>query len=170
MLALMDSGSSFTLIHRSCLPPGCVPERLPMKQATQTAAGNFHFNQRVCLSDSHFPEFSRSLRIKGMAAMVFDAPCKYDMIVGRNWMVPNKFDIKFSTQTMTWFSRSVPMKPAATPEMFHINDDEFNIDDDRIRPSAIYLLVAKGKAPKTFHRRSTKASNRSTLWSPSKTI
>ena len=130
MLALMDSGSSFTLIHRSCLPPGCVPERLPMIQATQTAAGNFHFNHRVYLSDLHFPEFSRSLRINGMAAMVFDAPCKYDMIIGRNWMIPNKFDIKFSTQTMTWFSRSVPMKPAATPEKFYINDDDFNIDDD----------------------------------------
>ena len=57
----MDSGSNFNLIHRSKLPPGCVPERIANTQTMQTAAGNYSFSQRVYLTDSHFPEFSRSL-------------------------------------------------------------------------------------------------------------
>ena len=129
-LALMDSGSTFTLIHRSKLPRGCVPELLPNVQMAETAAGNFSFKQRVVLSDLHLPEFSRSLKIDYMVAYVFDAPCKYDMIIGRNWMIPNEFDISFSSQSMKWFDREVPMKPSKTPEMFYINDDDDILDDD----------------------------------------
>ena len=97
-------------------------------QAAQTAAGNFNFSQSVVLTDVHLPEFARSLQIDSMVAYVFDAPCKYDMIIGRNWMIPNKFDLSFSTQTMQWFDRVVPMKKSATPEMFYIQDDDWTED------------------------------------------
>ena len=63
LLTLMDLGSSFTLIHHSKLPPGCVPEWMLNVQESQTAAGNFHFSQCVCLTDSQFPEFSCALHI-----------------------------------------------------------------------------------------------------------
>jgi hypothetical protein len=65
-----------------------------------------------------------------MVAYVFDAPCKYDMIIRCNWMVPNKFDISFSTVTMNWFDCSVPMKPAMTPEMFYLGNHDDLTDDD----------------------------------------
>ena len=129
MLALMDSGSNFTLIHRSKLPPGCVPT-LVDTQTAHTAAGSFKFASVVILEDAHLPEFSRSLRIEKMVAYVFDAPCRYDMIVGRNWLNPNKFNILFSSKTMSWFDREVPMKQAKTPEMFYINDDDFETQND----------------------------------------
>ena len=70
-----------------------------------------------------------ALRINSMAAYIFDAPCKYDMIIGCNWMVPNKFDISFSTATMNWFNYSVPMKPAMTPEMFFLGNHDDLTDD-----------------------------------------
>ena len=129
LLALMDSGSNFSLIHRSKLPPGCVPSMIPNPQTANTAAGNFHFSSVVVLEDAHLPEFSRSLKIERMVAYVFDAPCKYDLIIGRNWLNPNKFDIQFSTKTMHWFGREVPMKQSTTPELFYINDDDFHNDD-----------------------------------------
>ena len=123
-------GSNFTLIHHSKLPPGCNLERLQNAQQLQTAAGNFHFSQYVYLTDSHLPEFSCALCIKSMVAYIFDAPCKYDMIIGCNWMVPNKFDISFSTATMNWFNHSVPMKPAMMPEMFFLGNHDDLTDDD----------------------------------------
>ena len=129
MLASMDSGSNFTLVHRSKLPPGCVPAQVPT-QTAQTAAGSFKFASVVRLEDAHLPEFSRSLRIEKMVAYVFDAPCRCDMIIGRNWLNPNEFDVKFSTKTMSWFGREAPMKHSTTPEMFHINDDDFDTMDD----------------------------------------
>jgi hypothetical protein len=65
-----------------------------------------------------------------MVAYVFDAPCKYDMIIGCNWMVPNKFDISFSTATMNWFDCSMPMKPTMIPEMFYLGNYDNITDDD----------------------------------------
>jgi hypothetical protein len=129
LLTLMDLGSSFTLIHCSKLPPGCIPERLQNVQELQTADGNFHFSQHACLTNSHFPEFSCALHIKSMATYIFDTPCKYDMIIGCNWMVPNKFDISFSTAMMNWFNHSVPMKPATMSEMFFLGNHDDLTDD-----------------------------------------
>ena len=51
----------------------------------------------------HLPEFGKALQITGMAAYIFDVLCKYDMIIRCNWMILNKFDLSFSTQTMKWF-------------------------------------------------------------------
>ena len=62
-------------------------------------------------------------------AYVFDANCKYDIIVGRDFMVPNNFDIKFLTQSMDWYDRVVPMKPALLPDLYHLDFDD-DIDDD----------------------------------------
>ena len=129
LLALMDLGSTFTLIHHSKLPPGCNLERMPNVQYSQMAAGNFQFNQCVYLTDSHLPEFLHALCIKSMAAYIFDAPCKYDMIIRCNWLMPNKFDISFSTGMMNWFDHSIPMKPASTPEMFFLGNHDDMTDD-----------------------------------------
>jgi hypothetical protein len=98
LLALMDSGSNAVFINRSKLPAGCTPSLLPRRMTSTTAAGTFTVTARVNLEDVVLPEFSRSLRIDKLTALVFDAPdCKYDVIVGRNFMLPNNFDIKFST-------------------------------------------------------------------------
>ena len=61
LLALMDLGSSFTLIHHSKLPSGCNLERMPNVQYSQMAGCNFQFNQHVYLTDSHLPEFLHAL-------------------------------------------------------------------------------------------------------------
>ena len=107
MMALVDSGSNFSLVHRSKSPAGCIPARVPVQNA-HAAAGSFTFSSVVVLEDAHSPEFSRSLRIEKMVACVFDAPCRRDVIIGRNWMIPNKFNIVFETKMMTWFGREVP--------------------------------------------------------------
>jgi hypothetical protein len=44
-------------------------------------------------------------------------------------MVPNKFDISFSTAMMNWFDHSVPMKPAIMLEMFFLGNCN-NLTDD----------------------------------------
>lgn len=101
LYSLMDTGSSTTLIHRSALPPGCVPEQIE-RQVMETAAGTFTISQRVQLFHLSLPEFSSSLHLW---VYVFDAPCQYDMIVGREWIAPNRFNFKFDSQTMEWLSQ-----------------------------------------------------------------
>lgn len=135
--ALMDTGSSISMIHRKCLPPGCTPQRCSSRSA-QTTAGAFEINQKVQLSHLTFPEFSNGLVTTLLTMFVFDAPCRYDMIVGRDWLIPNKFDINFSSHAMKWFDRSAPMKLAdgvtAVPTSSYFFDDSF---DDLVDESAI---------------------------------
>ena len=51
LLALMDSGSSVTLIHRSKLPRGVNPAKLGKRFSAQTTAGNFEVGYGVTLRD-----------------------------------------------------------------------------------------------------------------------
>ena len=129
LLALMDSGSTSVFINRKRLPKGCVPSLLQRNVHSQTAAGLFVVNSHVTLRDIILPEFGRSLKIESLHACVFDADCKYDIIVGRDFMAPNNFDIKFSTQSMEWYDCVVPMKPALLPDLYHLDFDN-DVDDD----------------------------------------
>ena len=130
LLALMDSGSSVTLIHRSKLPRGVNPSKLGKKFSAQMTAGNFEVGYGVTLRDVHLPEFSNALKTDTWIAYVFDSPCRYDMIVGRDWLKPNKFDIRFSEGTMEWFGRSVPLKPENAPGMFFVEHWAEPLEED----------------------------------------
>lgn len=124
MVALMDSGSNLTLIHSSYLPPNCNPTNIPAQQ-TATTAGTFSINRFVTLQDISFPEFGKSVKCTNLRAHIFDAPCRYALIVGRDFLTPNQFDIKFSTKQMEWYDRRIPMKmnDDKTPITCHIDSE-----------------------------------------------
>ena len=81
--AVMDTGATTTLFLKSKVPEGCTLIPIKPIQAT-TAAGTFVMRYRVVLTNVKFPEFSTSLKIQFMQALVFDSDCVYDMIVGRD--------------------------------------------------------------------------------------
>ena len=143
LLALMDSGSTSVFINRKRLPKGCVPSLLQHNVHSQTAAGLFVVNSHVTLRDIILPEFGRSLKIESLHAYVFDANCKYDIVVGRDFMVPNNFDIKFSTQSMEWYDRVIPMKPASLPDLYHLDFDDDVDDDDPLDCFPTEILPSK---------------------------
>lgn len=41
------------------------------------------------LNDMILPEFTKSLKSTQMLAFVFDTPCEYDLIAGRDWLDAN---------------------------------------------------------------------------------
>jgi hypothetical protein len=83
----------------------------------------------VVLEDVVLPEFSKSLQIYKLLAYVFDAPdCHYDVIVGCNFILPNNFDIKFSTRQM---------------EMFHFDFDDDADEEDPFDVFAADILLSK---------------------------
>jgi len=127
----MDSGSSITLIHEDIIPPNCLPTKIPPKP-TQTTAGTYEISSYVTLSKLSFPEFSSSLQVDSLQAYVFRAPCRYGLIVGRDFLTPNHFDIKFSTKQMEWFDRRVPMKmnDAKTPVSSQLLHDDLDFADN----------------------------------------
>jgi hypothetical protein len=111
LISLLDPGSNVTFIHRRTLPPGAVPLVLSTQATGNTIAGTFNSKNEVWLDDIILPEFTRSRHIKTQRALVFDTPCPYDVILGRDFLRHTGIDVKFSTNSIVWENLEAPMKP-----------------------------------------------------------
>ena len=83
---LLDSGSRKTLIKRSALPRGTKPKKLSKTKTLTTLAGNVAAAEVITLRDIRLPEFDKNRRIEEQKALVFDAPCRYDIIFGTDFL------------------------------------------------------------------------------------
>jgi hypothetical protein len=117
---LFDPGSSITLINRGCLPKGCNPKTIPPVYIN-TVHDNQPSTQEVLLNDVSLPEFSSSLRLPGpIRAVVFNNPaCNYDLIFGRDLLIPLKMDVSIPTQTVKWNDKVIPWH---SREYFHASN------------------------------------------------
>ena len=86
---------------------------------TTTIAGNVPTNSYVWMSDMIMPEFDRSKTVTAdIKAYIFDAPCKYDLIIGREFLKPLGIDVAFKKCEVKWTLNeqeepmTIPMKPA----------------------------------------------------------
>ena len=132
---LFDSGSTNTLINSNCLPNGATPSLMGESLNCNTAAGPLKVNREVYLEHIMLPEFDRSTSIDVQKAVVFDAPCRYDVIFGADFLSKAGIDTKFSTGTVEWMEKSVPMKEprfweSAENVYFALSDGSDEEDDD----------------------------------------
>jgi hypothetical protein len=107
---LLDIGSDKTMFHRESLPNGASPQRLVMPQVGNALAGTFHSSQRVWLEDLLLAEFGNSRRTEQQEALVFNADCPCDAILGLDFLTLTGIDICLSNQTICWMGKTVPMK------------------------------------------------------------
>lgn len=141
---LFDSGSGKTMINKSSLPKGCVPQVLEKPISNKTIEGTFTTQRRVHLDSIILPEFDRSLTIDTASAFVFDDECRYDIIVGRDILTKAGMILDFSKNRMTWLGRTVLMK---TPEEMvsptlltaFIDEDDFFEEEEEYDS---YLTIA----------------------------
>jgi hypothetical protein len=93
----------------------------------------------VYLNELVLPEFDKNRRIDGIAAYVFDEPCAYDVIIGRDFLnkIPMIFD--FSTGLMKWIDRTIPMKPKSAMglDLTYFEDDDVEEDGEEIYATEI---------------------------------
>jgi hypothetical protein len=87
---LFDSGSDSTLVHANCLPPGANPALLKEPVFAHTTAGTMKSKRTVWMANMILPEFDKHRQIDHCNAIVFDAPCNYDVIMGRDVMAKIK--------------------------------------------------------------------------------
>ena len=83
LIALLDSGSTKTWFNKKSMPEGVQGISVPSETGT-TLAGSFKSNEQVCLQDLAVPELLKSTTLPKCSARVFHAPCRYDLIVGRD--------------------------------------------------------------------------------------
>ena len=107
---VFDSGGSHTMIHRNALPLGCKPHRVETQRCL-TIAGVHESSETVRLRNCHLPEFSKTKTLHGKIAQVFDSPCNYDVIMGRDWLHDIGLLIDFHEKKCVWMETELDMKP-----------------------------------------------------------
>ncbi len=74
-----------------------------------TIAGNGVSKVTVVIQDMHLPEFDKSWLVHQQTALLFDHDCRYDVILGSDFLAKTGIDIKYSTGTIIWFENELPM-------------------------------------------------------------
>ena len=74
------------MIHRSALPKGVNPMVLGKRVRMNTLAGSYESGVEVMLKGLHLPEFDKSRNIEEQKALVFGANCRYDLILGNDFI------------------------------------------------------------------------------------
>ena len=93
----------------------------------------------VILKDLRMPEFDKNLSIDGQMCYVFDTPCRYQIIAGRDFLQRTGIDLGFKKNHITWMSMSIPMKSPHFTEanynavidkyLFWKDEDEMELDE-----------------------------------------
>ena len=135
LLVLFDSGSTRTWIHQRVLPKG-IQGTSVSKVEGATLSGTLSSSRCVKLSHIALPEFHRQRFIDEASAMVFDATCRYDVIVGRDLLTRIGMSLDFGSKEMIWENVSVAMRP------YNILDRHTGMDgvDPELEPTPAMML------------------------------
>ena len=109
-LVLFDPGTEKVWINANKVPKNANRGLLTKEVTGATMAGTFKSKHVVNMKDVCFPEFHRGRQLDGFVARVFDAPCRYDLIVGRSLLSQMGLILDFKEHLMTWDDVIVPMK------------------------------------------------------------
>ena len=141
---LLDSGGSHSLIHSRVLPKGATPMVLPSVRPVNTIMGQFQANRKVYLREIVLPEFDKTRRADGLEAYVFDSPCRYDMILGRDFLSLIGMQLDFRNGLIQWFDQKVLMKEET--HLRHLWNSLADSDDEQYNTNDSYILDAKYEA------------------------
>ena len=81
------------------------------------------------------PEFGNGKCMRGINARLFNAPCNYDLILGRDFLRMAGIDLFFTKQTIRWLDRTIEMRapdhfndPGNVADALWLADDEVLTD------------------------------------------
>jgi hypothetical protein len=65
----------------------------------------------VVLLNLRLPEIDKNRNVDQQKALIFDAdPCRYDVILGADFLSKTGVDVKYSTGTIEWFDNELPLR------------------------------------------------------------
>ena len=99
-IVLFDTGADGSWMKQDALPPGAVPKK-GRTTSSATLAGDMQSNLTVELQGIVFPDFFKTRRIDKWEVKVFNAPCRYDAIFGRDLLQELGLIISFQTNART---------------------------------------------------------------------
>jgi hypothetical protein len=75
-----------------------------------TLAGTYTSTKVVIMRNLRLPEFDKIRNFDQQKALVFHSEtCKYDVILGADFLTKTGIDVKYNTGTMEWFDNELPL-------------------------------------------------------------
>ena len=70
----------------------------------ETLADSYTSSEMVVLCNLRLPELDKNRNVDQQKALIFDADsCRYDVILGTDFLSKTGIDVKYSTETIKWF-------------------------------------------------------------------
>ncbi len=65
----------------------------------------------VVMRNLRLPELDKNRNIEQHKAFIFESEnCKYDVILGADFLTKTSIDVKYSTDTIEWFENELPLR------------------------------------------------------------
>ena len=106
---LFDSGGSRSMIHKRVLPGGARVD-LTEKQMFNTLAGAYASQGSVQLQGMRLPAFDKNRVIADHHFEVFDSDCRFDVILGADFLEKVGMNLRFEDLTIEWLGNTIPME------------------------------------------------------------
>ncbi len=108
---LLDSDSTTTMCTGKCLPRNCQPCKIFNSRKISALAGSYNSSEMVVLHNLRLPELDKKCNLDQQKALIFDADsCRYDVILGADFLSKTGIDAKYSTGTIEWFDNELPLR------------------------------------------------------------
>ena len=76
-----------------------------------TLAGSYNTSEMVVTRNLRLPELDKNRNVDQQKALVFESKtCKYDVILGADFLTKTGIDVKYSTRTIEWFDNELPLR------------------------------------------------------------
>jgi hypothetical protein len=107
---LLDSGSTTTLVNKKCLPKKCRPCQISQSRMVNTLAGSYQLSAMVVIHNLRLTELDKNRNVEQQKALIFESDtCRYDVILGADFLTKTGIDVKYSTVTIEWFENELPL-------------------------------------------------------------
>ena len=117
------------MISSKVLPIGVQVDHDHKTNLVATLAGPMQPTGKVGVSGIRLPEFDRSLVIDKHDFLIYNAECKYDMILGGDFLAAYGFNLKYETLEVEWFGNVLPMNTTSfTKPQQSVFLDAYNLE------------------------------------------
>ncbi len=85
--------------------------KISSSRKASTLVGTYTSTEIVIMRNLRLPEFDKNRNVDQQKALVFQSEnCKYNVILGADWLTKVGIDVKYSTVTMEWFNNESPSR------------------------------------------------------------
>lgn len=113
---------------------------LDQPTSSLTLAGTLKTNRYVIMNEIVLPEFDRNKRVDKQGAFVFDGPCNYDIILGRDFLSTIGLTLDFDLKKIRWINKETEMKDEVPVSMSERLSGE---EENDLETYASQILEAK---------------------------